>query len=108
MEDLGRLMSWSVSPEIRHNHLDEILNHYYKILKSIAGDKVTASIDQMKEWYHNHFAFNVIYIVTNAQVFAEQFPKSEGEQKKIDQLIFLERMKVAFEDALVIFAHEFL
>jgi len=102
MADIGRLMSWSVSPDIRRNHIDQILNHYYKILKSIVGDKLTVSVDRMKNWYDHHFAFNTIDILTAFPTLCQSYVKSEGEQKEIDRMIFIERMKAAYEDAMLV------
>lgn len=102
MADLARIMSWSVSPEIRRGHLDSLLQHYYTILKSIAGDKVTASQEQMKDWYQHHFAFNVLWILSGVNLFAERFSKGEGEQRLKQQMAYVSRMKANYDDAMVI------
>jgi thiamine kinase-like enzyme len=103
MVDLGRLMSWSVSQDIRRSHIDQILHHYYKNLKSIVGDKLTVDLTQMKEWYNQCFAFNVIWVLVSLPPLMESFVKSEGMQRIKDQNIFLDRMKAAYDDAMAIF-----
>lgn len=103
MADLGRLMTWSVSKELRRTYQNDILKHYYDIVKSIAGDKFAANFAQMKEWYDIHFAQNVVWAMSvTTGMFLETLPRGLGEQKKKDQLIFLDRLRAAYEDTLLI------
>jgi len=76
------------------------LRHYYTSLKSIAGDKLTATFDQLENLYHHQFAVSALHLLVGITMFAELLVKSEGEQKKKDALVFIERAKAGYEDAM--------
>lgn len=100
MSDIARLLTWSVTHQLRRNHIKDILRHYYDTLKAAAGDKATATLEQLEDSYHRHFSVSALHTVAGANIMAKYMVKSEGEQRVKDEAEFMERMKAAYEDAM--------
>lgn len=100
MTDLARLMACSVSLKTRREHIKEILHHYYDTLKSIAGDKLKASYEQIEDLFHRQFAFSILTLLPALPIFINVLVKSEGEQKKKEQMEIISRFKASYEDAM--------
>uniref|UniRef100_A0A914WBD9 CHK kinase-like domain-containing protein n=1 Tax=Plectus sambesii TaxID=2011161 RepID=A0A914WBD9_9BILA len=69
-EDLVRLFCSSVSPEIRRNHLHELLEYYHICLRDALGREPPFSVDHVKETYSRLFRFGVMCIVPGFAAWA--------------------------------------
>lgn len=100
--DVSRLITLSISPELRRNHCDEIIRRYYDEVKSKAGDKFMATFEQLKRWYERQFTVGALMMVANIPMIYHFMIKSEGEQKAKDEKIVFDKLKANYQDAMKI------
>lgn len=89
--------------KIRREHCDDILRRYHDEVKSIAGDKFKATIDQIRKLTDRQFALGALMCVASIPTMHHVMVKSEGEQKVKDEKDVMERIKANYDDALKIF-----
>lgn len=97
---MARLLSSSLSPEIRRQHEVEILRLFYDEVKSIAKDKFGAAFDQIVELYKNHFVvetfFSLSFIFNAIPIMAQ----GEGKEKENEENKMLDRVQAALDDSI--------
>lgn len=102
MLDFAHLFAFSISYKLRRQHQDDFLRRYYDEVKLIAGDKLTATFDQLRQLFQRQFAINGILMVTWIPTLQMILVKSQGEQKEIDEKRVLEHIKACFDDSMII------
>ncbi len=93
-------MNSSVTAVDRRQHTETILQHYYKTLSGLLGDKPPFSFEQVLEAYKRCFKCGVLGVVTDVAMLAKSDAILGGnaEEKREEMLA---RCQAMIEDVLV-------
>jgi len=101
MTDFGRLFSMSCDSDLRENHLDDVIKHYYECLSKKLGKDMPKelTIDRVLQMAHEHTAFNCLMMFFMQDTMQSLFAPADGPESEIKRERMIKTTKKGFEYA---------
>jgi len=99
VNDFARLESWCLNHELRRANDTKMLRIYYDRFKSKAGDKLTATFEQIEELYREAIALNGLFGTFMADFMLQNIAKCDEDETGWRKHECLSRMQAGYDDA---------